>query len=116
MVTLQEVKQYMQIETDADDALIARIQQSAVQYLANAGIQDTAAVGMESDALYALAVCALCLYWYDNRAEMANADKLPLGLRTVIQQLKFLAVGTADSDIVPPDAGNAGEEDAAPYA
>ena len=79
---LEHIKQYMQITHDADDALILMLASAAEEYLLKAGVRT-------EDSRYSLAVSALTLHWYDNRAVVdSKLDTLPLGLRQIINQLK----------------------------
>lgn len=90
---LADVKAYMQVTDDGDDALITSLIEAAEGYLADAGIRPSEPV----DARYALAVSALTLHWYDNRQAVdTNLTDLPLGLRQVINQLK--AKGVRESE------------------
>ena len=79
---LEHIKQYLQITHDADDALILMLASAAEEYLLKAGVRT-------EDSRYSLAVSALTLHWYDNRAVVdSKLDTLPLGLRQIINQLK----------------------------
>lgn len=83
---LERLKRYMRIEHDEDDALIQSLADAADAYLTNAGISE------RGDPRRELALHGLVLHWYDNRAALAestNPIELPLGLRQVINQLKF---------------------------
>ncbi|MCI8537761.1 MAG: phage gp6-like head-tail connector protein [Oscillospiraceae bacterium] len=85
---LSDVKAYLRVDTDEDDGLIQALMDAAEEYLAGAGIVESAG----NRARYALAVKGLCLHWYDFRGDAAAgtaAVELPTGLRAVINQLKL---------------------------
>lgn len=83
---LAEVKAYMRIDGDADDAVIKVMYKAAVRYLENAGIKEP----LEDPALYKLAVWGLTLNYYDHRDSVGNEASFPIGLRPVINQLKLM--------------------------
>lgn len=88
-VTLEEVKAYLRVDVEEDDALIQSLMEAAAGYLAAAGIPDS------PDSRYVLAVKGLVLHWYDHRGE-ANAQTyadFPAGLRLTINQLKMEQAG-----------------------
>ena len=90
---LADVKAYMQVTDDGDDALITSLIEAAEGYLADAGVYQTET----NQGRYFLAVAGLTLHWYDNRQAVdTNLTDLPLGLRQVINQLK--AKGVRESE------------------
>ena len=81
---LQRLKRYMRVDHDDDDDLICRLWESSVEYLKNAGIDESSDPG-----LYWLAAAGLTLYWYDsNPFDSGTLESIPLGIRRVINQLK----------------------------
>lgn len=86
---LSQVKGYMRVDTNEEDALISALLASAKEYLANAGITEPEG----PSALYQLAVWGLTLHYYDSREAAADGAKaeMPLGLRTILTQLKLSA-------------------------
>lgn len=79
---LEHIKQYMQITHDADDTLIQMLVSAAEEYLLKAGVHT-------EDSRYSLAVSALTLHWYDNRAAVdTKLENMPFGLRQLLNQLK----------------------------
>lgn len=79
---IEHIKQYMQVTHDTDDALILMLASAAEEYLLAAGVNT-------ADARYSLAVSALTLHWYDNRAAVdTKLENMPFGLRQLLNQLK----------------------------
>lgn len=79
---LEAVKQYMKIDGNDDDAVIAALYAAAVVYLG----------GKEPEKpsnLYNLAVWSLTLHYYDHRDSVGNEASFPTGLRPIINQLKL---------------------------
>ena len=96
MVTVEDLVLYCRIDLpDAGDParsnvikLLGDLLSAADDYLRNAGCSP-----FESEALYDQAVKGLVLHWYDNRNAIAyNRTMVPLGLRTIINQLKMEAM------------------------
>lgn len=84
---LGELKQYMRVDGDEDDALIEKFYAAALEYLSDAGICFN-----KERATHVLAASALTLSYYDNRdVEITGtiATALDFGLRKLINQLKF---------------------------
>lgn len=84
---LAAVKRYMRVDGDDDDAVIEALQDAAILYLQNAGIEKPAG----DSSLYNLAVWSLTLHYYDHRDSVGNEASFPTGLRPIINQLKLLA-------------------------
>ncbi len=80
---LANVKLYMRVDGNEEDVTIESLYAAAVSYLQNAGIKEPT----QEDELYTLAVHGLCLHWYTNRGD--EQSDMPMGLRTIINQLKF---------------------------
>lgn len=97
---LAALKNYMRIDGDADDALIAELYSAAVEYLTAAGVYRTA----DNAARYDLAVNSLTLYDYDHRNDTnAASAPMPQGARRLVNQLKGDA--TAQAAAVTMEAG-----------
>ena len=90
---LAAVKRYMRIDGNDDDEVIAALQDAAILYLQNAGIEKPT----EESSLYNLAVWSLTLHYYDHRDSVGNEASFPIGLRPIINQLKLAAAGDAAS-------------------
>lgn len=86
---LAAVKQYMRVEDDTDDAIIAACYGSAMLYLQNAGVTQP---DLEPE-LFNLAVWSLTLYYYDRRDATGSDGEMPAGLRGIINQLKLTRTG-----------------------
>lgn len=84
---LQEIKEYLRIDSDNEDGLITGLQKAAEKYLENAGI----AVDYTNE-LYKLAVKLLVCHWYENREPTGEATELAFSLRHIIAQLKYTQV------------------------
>lgn len=80
MMTLDELKTYLRVDTDAEDDLLQALQHTAEEYLTEAGVP------MDYSPRYSLAVKGLVLHYYDHRDDDAPIGQ---GLRLLINQLKF---------------------------
>ena len=80
---LHELKLYMHVYHDDDDELIIKIWGAAQEYLAGGGISQ------DGSKLVWLATAGLTLHWYDNPGFTGTDLALPVGVRTVINQLKL---------------------------
>lgn len=86
IVALETLKSYMKIDNDDDDQLISGMGRAAEAYLQETGIDP----GACDEDLYTLAACSLALHWHENRIPIAYyRSEIPLGARTIINQLKF---------------------------
>jgi uncharacterized phage protein (predicted DNA packaging) len=81
---LAACKDYMRVDGDQDDALIAGLMAAAKEYLDNAGIPEPET----ASPLYTMAVHSLTLHYYDHRDAVGGEAPLPTGLRPIINQLK----------------------------
>lgn len=84
---LEELKEYLRIDDNEQDALLEGIVQAAETYLVNAGIK----VNYSSD-LYKLAVMLLVSHWYENRIIEHSGrytSKVNFGFETIITQLRY---------------------------
>ncbi|MBR2047129.1 MAG: phage gp6-like head-tail connector protein [Oscillospiraceae bacterium] len=86
---LRELKLYMHVYHDDDDAVIKRTWGAAVEYLESAGISQ------DGTDLVWLATAGLTLHWYDNPGFTGTDIAMPVGVRSAINQLK-LTRGGAD--------------------
>jgi uncharacterized phage protein (predicted DNA packaging) len=84
MALIDDVKQYIRVDDDTDDAQIIALIQASSAYLTNAGIGEEKA----EKPLYKLAQMMLVGHWYDNREPTGNATKLAHGLAGIILQLQ----------------------------
>lgn len=84
---LRELKLYMHVYHDDDDALIKRTWGAAVEYLENAGISQ------DDTSLVWLATAGLTLHWYENPGFTGTDTSMPVGVRTAINQLKLVRGG-----------------------
>lgn len=84
---LAEVKRYMRVDSDEDDAVISALYEAAVIYLQNAGIDEC----YEFLPLYNLCVWSLTLHYYDHRDAVGTEAPLPTGLRPILNQLKLVS-------------------------
>ncbi|MYL41821.1 head-tail connector protein [Virgibacillus salexigens] len=84
---IQEIKEYLRIEHDEDDAMLTKLEIRASSYIKNGvGKIDT------ENELYKQAVTVLVGHWYDNR-ELSrignNSYNIPYSFEAIIQQLKY---------------------------
>lgn len=87
---LSELKNYLRIDHDLDDALIGTLQDVAEKYIYGA-IEVTAT----DDERFDYAVTLLVSHWYENRiatSEKAFAE-IPFGVTALIHQLRGLDHG-----------------------
>lgn len=88
---IEEIKKYLRIDYDGEDAEIQAFVSAAEEYLANAGIM----ANYESE-LYKLAVKLLVSNWYSNRIPIGTVTQaMEYSLRRIIIQLQL---GEDDSD------------------
>lgn len=86
---LQYILEYSKRDDMVDDPVavkdVTNTACAAMEYLQGAGIQDN------GSSLYELALASLTTHWLDNRAaiQAGSASQTPIGLRDVINQLKF---------------------------
>lgn len=85
-MSISETKEYMSIDYNEDDALIQRCRNAAEAFLKNAGVIK---LELESDSLYELAADMLTEHWFDNRGVMGEGKEIPLGLDSIIVQLRL---------------------------
>lgn len=85
-MTIEELKNYLRIDTKSDDALLEMLKASAEAYILNAvDAQDRA----KNDVRFNLAVALLVGSWYENRAnESSNTQEIPFGVQSIITQLR----------------------------
>lgn len=97
-VALADVKEYLRVEGEHEDALITSLIVAAEQYMAVAGVRPPASGARR--ALYTLAVCALCLSWHDKRDLVITGTIVAdnPALRGIINQLKCSEPPVSNSD------------------
>ena len=90
MINLNDIKNFLRLDSDDEDIWIAEILIPAVKiYLHNAGIKSEKAKESE---LYTLAVQMLVCHWYENRDAVAagsTTKKIEFSLSSIITQLKY---------------------------
>ena len=72
---LDNIKDYMKIDSSDEDLVITALITSAETYLQNAGIKKD-----YQNELYNLAIKLLVIHWYENREVVGNAGKLAFSL------------------------------------
>ena len=82
---LEEIKLYMRVDTDADDALITGLIAAAQQYLH----ETTGLVYDDTNNLHQLVCKLLVAHWYEHREIVGNEKELPY---TATKLLTHLAV------------------------
>ena len=80
---------YMRVDEDEDGRIEHEFMPAAKAYLNGAGIPEPEA----HDPLYTLAVHALTLHYYDHRDAVGEEAPFPIGLRPIINQLKYSREG-----------------------
>lgn len=88
---LNELKEFLRVDSTDEDILIAGLQKAAEEYLINAGVNID-----YSKELYKLAIKVLVNHWYDNRMINTNNNKsvgnLSYSLSAMINQLRHTQV------------------------
>ncbi|MDT2438254.1 head-tail connector protein [Enterococcus avium] len=92
---LSELKNYLRIDHDLDDALIGTLQDIAEKYIYGA-IEVTAT----DDKRFDYAVTLLVAHWYENRISTTEKalDEIPFGVTALIHQLRGLDRGTDSNE------------------
>lgn len=86
MVNIADIKVYLRIDHDFDDALL-----SALIEVARAEVNGSIEVKDPEDPRFNHAVFLLVGHYYDNRSATAQAStELPFGVTSLIQQLRGL--------------------------
>lgn len=86
-VSLAEVKAYMRVEGNADDAEISALIRAAEQY-----IEGAVGTVNKENPVYIQIVKALTLHYYDNRGVVVTSTlvtDIPFGLRSMMNQLRY---------------------------
>lgn len=85
-MTIEELKNYLRIDTQFDDSLLEMLKLSAEAYiLSSVDNQEQAKL----DVRFNLAVALLVGSWYENRAnESSNTQEIPFGVQSIITQLR----------------------------
>lgn len=81
---IDDLKQYLRIDSDYDDVLIDSLLIAAEEYLSNNGITKN-----YEKQLYKLAVKLLVSHWYENREVLGKGDNLKFSLNAILMQLKY---------------------------
>lgn len=101
MLTLEETKNYLRVDTEADDALIGMLIQAAETYLMNATGKEYPETDEQGNKIeYALEKVYLNLliaYWYENRSASprnkslsgAVPDEFTYATQSLLLQLKL---------------------------
>ncbi|MBZ3642438.1 phage gp6-like head-tail connector protein [Enterococcus casseliflavus] len=85
-MTIEELKNYLRIDTKSDDALLEMLKLSAESYVLGAvDAQERA----KNDVRFKLAVALLVGSWYESRSnESASTSEIPFGVQSIITQLR----------------------------
>lgn len=85
-MTIEELKNYLRIDTKSDDSLLEMLKASAESYVLGAvDAQELA----KNDVRFKLAVALLVGSWYENRSnESSNTQEIPFGVQSIITQLR----------------------------
>lgn len=82
MPDLSEVKEYLRIDGEEDDALISLLIKAAIEFLSNAGVAE------QESALYKVAVMLYVTLQYENRDPGQKIEKFNTAFQSIILQLK----------------------------
>lgn len=91
---LERLYAYMRLTPQEDPLTVENCYDAARAYLKTAGVEDPLDSLPEGAELpeagqYDLAVNSLALYYYDHRDDVGTEAPLPVGLRPIVNQLKF---------------------------
>ncbi|NKD37891.1 phage gp6-like head-tail connector protein [Enterococcus casseliflavus] len=85
-MTIEELKNYLRIDTKSDDSLLEMLRLSAEAYILGAVDNQEQA---KLDARFKLAVALLVGSWYESRSnESASTSEIPFGVQSIITQLR----------------------------
>lgn len=82
---LKEIKEFLRVDFDEDDALIGSLKLSAESYIKNAGSN----TNDYANSIYKLAVLMLISHWYENREVIGTGEKLAYSLECLLMQLQY---------------------------
>ncbi|MBT2614129.1 MULTISPECIES: head-tail connector protein [unclassified Bacillus (in: firmicutes)] len=82
MPELSEVKEYLRIDGEEDDALIGLLIKAAIEFLENAGVPE------QDSALYKVAVMLYVTLQYENRDPGQKIEKFNTAFQSIILHLK----------------------------
>jgi len=83
-MTIEEVKLFLRIDGDYENTLLVALQDSAEEYMTNAGVAKD-----YLKSTYTLAIKILIGHWYENRGAIGKTDRLAFSLDAIILQLKY---------------------------
>ncbi len=81
---LNEIKEYIRVDTDDDDEVLKSLKLSAEEYLKNSGISVD-----YSNNLYCTAIKMLIANWYDTRDSIGGKDTISAMFKSIITQLSL---------------------------
>ncbi len=84
MPTVTELKMYLRIDGSEDDGILALLMGAGEEYLADAGVPDTA----KTTKRYTLAIMLYVALHYENRDPGVSIGKLNFAFESLILQLK----------------------------
>jgi uncharacterized phage protein (predicted DNA packaging) len=80
---LEEVKFYLRVDGDEEDASIQSLIDASKEYLRNTDV-------VERDSnLYRLAIKMLVSHWYENREIVGKDREIPYGFKAIVTQLRY---------------------------
>lgn len=82
---LQEIKEFLRVDFDEDDKLIATLKLTAEAYIKNSGSK----ISNYDNALYKLAILLLIGHWFENREVIGTDEKLAYSLQCLLLQLQY---------------------------
>ncbi|MGE7020417.1 head-tail connector protein [Solibacillus cecembensis] len=98
-ILLDDLKDYLRIDGDDENSSLSLFLQSAILYLANAGVKQPSdyyhksVEGNDVFSQHRLAVHMLATHYYENRIVYSagkSGEVIPYGLQTIILQLKWV--------------------------
>lgn len=100
---LEEIKNYLRIDGDADDIALESMFTAAVSYIKNTTGKQSVKNGgklisIESDQLFCMCVKMLIAQWYENRGEQVQASmtNVKFAVSDMLQHIQYSEVYSGD--------------------
>jgi uncharacterized phage protein (predicted DNA packaging) len=85
MLTLEQVKEFMKIETSDEDAFLSSLISVSKTFIVNA----THPNADETTELFMLAQRFIILHWYENREIIGSSNGMNYHFEAILQQIRY---------------------------
>lgn len=94
---IEEIKHYMRVDGNDDDAFIASLIEAAKLYITNA----TGVTVDKANPLHKLAVSILCLHWYENRLanDAEGSPPMNFSVESIMNQIALTSVNSGGQNV-----------------